>query len=77
LNPDPFPALLCGLIVGIIVTIMNHKLKKSLNNPDVVDTQGTLYTFFTAALIGGIYSGCLAAVFPYGAESPTGTNSWT
>ena len=56
---------------------MNHKLKKSLNNPDVVDTQGTLYTFFTAALIGGIYSGCLAAVFPYGAESPTGTNSWT
>lgn len=33
LNPDPFPALLCGLFIGIITTIMNHKLKKPLNNP--------------------------------------------
>jgi len=56
---------------------MNHKLKKPLNNPEVIDTQGTIYTFFITALIGGIYSACLAAVYPYGAESPTGTNSWS
>lgn len=56
---------------------MNHKLKRSLNNPEVVDTQGTLYTFFIAGLIGGIYSACLAAVHPYGPEIPTSVNTWT
>jgi hypothetical protein len=56
---------------------LNHKLKKPLNNPDVVDTQGTLYTFFVAALIGAIYSGVLEAVYPYASESPTSVNTWT
>lgn len=37
----------------------------SLNNPAVYDTHGTLFTFFTAALIGGIYSAILSAVYPY------------
>ncbi len=56
---------------------MNHKLKKPLNNPDVVDTHGTLYTFFTAALIGGIYSAILAVVLPDPSEVPTSVNNWT
>lgn len=76
LNPDPFPAILCGLITGLIVTVLNHKLKKPLNNPDVVDTQGTLFTFFFSALIGGIYSGILAAVYPYPSEIPATVNTW-
>lgn len=61
----------------MIVTILNHKLKKPLNNPEVIDTQGTLYTFFFSALIGAIYSGILAAVYPYASEVPTSVNSWT
>jgi len=56
---------------------LNHKLKKPLNNPEVVDTQGTLYTFFVAALIGAIYSGILEAVYPYPSEVPTSVNTWT
>ena len=48
-----------------------------MNNPDVIDTQGTLYTFFTSALIGGIYSAILAAVYPYASEVPTSVNTWT
>jgi hypothetical protein len=56
---------------------MNHKLKRPLNNPDVVDTQGTLFTFFFSAFIGGIYSAILAAVYPYGSEVPSSVNSWT
>jgi len=64
------------LIAGIIVTILNHKLKKPLNNPDVIDTQGTLYTFFASALIGGIYAAILAAVYPYASETPTSVNTW-
>ena len=55
---------------------MNHKLKKPLNNPEVIDTQGTLYTFFASALIGGIYSAILAAVYPYSSEIPTSVNTW-
>lgn len=55
------------MIAGFIVTLLNHKLKKPLNNPDVIDTQGTLFTFFTSALIGGIYAAILAAVYPYAA----------
>ncbi len=49
---------------------MNHKLKKPLNNPDVFDTQGVLYTFFMASLIGGIYSAILAACRPHASEIP-------
>lgn len=63
-------------MVGVITTIMNHKLKKPLNNPEVVDTQGTLYTFFIASLFGAFYSACLATVTPYGADVATvATNS--
>jgi hypothetical protein len=76
LNSDPFPAILCGLIAGFITTILNHKLKKPLNNPEVVDTQGTLFTFFTASLFGGIYSAILAAVFPWGPNMATASNSY-
>ena len=56
---------------------MNHKLKKPLNNPDVVDTQGTLFTFFFSAVIGGIYAGILSAVYPYPSEVPSSVNTWT
>ena len=56
---------------------MNNKLKKPLNNPDVVDTQGTLFTFFFSAVIGGIYSGILSAVYPYPSEVPSSVNTWT
>jgi len=63
-------------MVGFIVTIMNHKFKKPLNNPDVNDTQGTLFTFFVSALFGGIYSAILAAVYPYPSEVPTSVNTW-
>lgn len=56
---------------------MNHKLKKPLNNPDVVDTQGTLYTFLFSSIIGGIYSAILMAVYPYPSEVPTSVNTWT
>lgn len=65
INPDPFPAILCGLIVGLIVTVMNNKLKKKLNNPSVIDTHGIFYTFWFSALIGGFYSAILEAVYPY------------
>jgi hypothetical protein len=77
LNPDPFPAILCGLISGAIVTLLNHYAKKPLNNPEVIDTHGTLYTFFVAALIGGIYSAILSAVYPYPTDIPTSVNTWT
>ena len=63
-------------MVGIIVTLLNHKLKKPLNNPEVIDTQGTLYTFFASALFGGIYSAILAAVYPYASEVPISVNTW-
>lgn len=77
INPDPFPAILCGLITGLIVTLLNHKLKKPLNNPDVIDTQGTLFTFLFSSIIGGIYSAIMMAVYPYPSEVPTSVNTWT
>jgi|694.fasta_scaffold109651_4 flagellar biosynthesis protein FliQ len=63
----PFPALLIGTIVGIITTILNHSTKKPLNNGGVIDTQGTIITFFVPALIGGLYSAIIQAVGAYGA----------
>jgi hypothetical protein len=63
------------LITGLIVTVLNHKLKKPLNNPDVVDTQGTLFTFLFSAIIGGIYAGILAAVRPHPSEVPNSVNT--
>lgn len=65
LNPDPFPAILCGLLVGAIVTLLNNKLKKKLNKNSVIDTHGALYTFFFSSLFGGFYSAILTAVYPY------------
>jgi hypothetical protein len=59
---------------------MNHKLKKPLNNPEVTDTQGVLFTFFISGLIGGIYSSCLMAVGPFGPDVTTVVNNqvvWT
>lgn len=64
------------MITGFIITLLNHKLKKPLNNPDVVDTQGTLFTFFFSAVIGGIYSAILAVVYPYASEVPSSVNTW-
>jgi hypothetical protein len=66
---------LIGLIVGVLITILNHKLKKPLNNPDVIDTQGVLFTFFVAGLLGGIYSSCLAAVGLYGPTIATSVST--
>lgn len=77
LNSHPFPALLIGLIVGILTTILNHKLKKPLNNPDVIDTNGTIFTFWTAALLGGIYSAILAAFYCWGPDVVTSVNTST
>lgn len=62
-----FPALLIGNIVGVVVTLLNHFLKKKLNDGGVIDTQGTLFVFFVPALLGGIYSAIIQAVSPYGA----------
>jgi hypothetical protein len=76
LNPDPFPAILCGLIVGIIVTVTNNKLKKRLNNNSIIDTHGVLYTFFLASLFGGLYSAILTAVYPYPTDTPTSVNTF-
>jgi hypothetical protein len=56
------------------VTVLNHKLKKPLNNPDVVDTQGTLFTFVFSAIIDGIYAGLLSAVRPHPSEVPNSVN---
>lgn len=67
---------MCGLITGFIVTILNNKAKFELNNPAVYDTHGTLFTFFTAAVIGGIYSAILCAVYPYPSEVPDSVNTW-
>lgn len=52
-------------------------VKKPLNNPAVFDSHGTLFTFFIAALIGGLYSAILAAVYPYPSEVPTSVSTWT
>lgn len=57
------------------MTVLNHKLKKPLNNPDVVDTQGTLFTFLFSAIIGGIYAGILSAVRPHPSEVPNSVNT--
>jgi hypothetical protein len=56
---------------------MNHKLKKPLNNPEVIDTQGTLFAFFTSSLIGGIYSAIMSPIGIFGADVPTGVNTWS
>jgi len=77
LNSDPFPAILCGLITGLIVTLLNNKLKKRLNKNQVIDSQGVIFTFFIAALIGGFYSAILTAVYPYPSKVPTSVNTWT
>ncbi len=74
MNPDPFPAILIGLLTGAITTIFNHKFKKPLNNPEVIDTQGTLYTFFTASFIGGVYSAIMSPIGPFGVDTPTSVN---
>lgn len=61
----------------MVITFLNYKLKKPLNNPEVVDTQGTIWTFFFAALIGAIYAAILSAVRPYSSEFPLSVNTWT
>lgn len=63
------------MIVGILTTIFNHKLKKPLNNPDVYDTNGILYTFWTSSLIGGIYSAILVAFYGWGPDQVTSVNT--
>lgn len=63
----PFPALLIGTIVGIITTLLNHSIKKPLNDGGVVDTQGTFITFFVPAFLGGVYSAIIQTVRAYGA----------
>jgi hypothetical protein len=70
----PFPAMLIGTIVGVITTLLNHFIKKPINNGGVVDTQGTFITFFIPAFLGGIYSAIIQAVRAYGAEDSTFTS---
>lgn len=55
---------------------MNHKLKKPLNNPEVMDTHGTLYTFFTAGFIGAIYSAIMCPIGPFGADIQLSQNTF-
>jgi len=72
--------MLAGLMIGTITTIMNHKLKKPLNNPEVADTQGVLFTFFISSLFGGFYSACLTPVGPFGVDQAVlngNTLGWT
>lgn len=69
----PFPAMLIGTIVGVITTLLNHFIKKPINNGGVVDTQGTFITFFIPAFLGGIYSAIIQTVRAYGAEDSTFT----
>jgi hypothetical protein len=70
----PFPAMLIGTIVGVITTVLNHSIKKPLNDGGVVDTQGTFITFFIPSFIGGIYSAIIQAIRAYGAEDSTFTS---
>jgi hypothetical protein len=64
-------------MIGIIVTVFNNKLKKSLNKNSVFDVHGILYTFFISSLFGGLYSAILAAVYPYPSDIPTSANTFT
>lgn len=57
--------------------MLNNKVKIPLNNPSVYDTNGILFTFFVASLIGGFYSAILSAVYPYPSDVPTSVNTWT
>lgn len=70
----PFPAMLIGTIVGVISTLLNHAIKKPLNDGGVIDTQGTFITFFIPSFLGGIYSSIIQAVRAYGAEDNTFTS---
>eukprot|EP00919_Chromeraceae_sp_WS-2016_P052451 GHVR01124515.1.p1 GENE.GHVR01124515.1~~GHVR01124515.1.p1 ORF type:complete len:118 (+),score=7.26 GHVR01124515.1:2983-3336(+) len=64
---NPFPAILIGLIAGILSTLLNATMKKALNRTGVIDSQGALFTFLIPSFIGGIYSAILQAI---GASDP-------
>ncbi len=62
---NPWPAMLIGMLSGIVSTYLNTKMK-SINHKGVVDSLGSICLFLIPSLGGAIYSSILYTTNAYG-----------
>ena len=62
---NPWPAMLVGMLSGMISTYLNTKMK-SINSKGVVDSLGSICLFLIPSLGGAIYSSILYTTTAYG-----------